>query len=301
MGRKRPLQLDRLVLFAAVAEEGGFTAAAERLDSSKTLLSQQINKLEAELGGALFTRTTRRVTLTEAGQRLFDECAPLLRDLATAVQRFDIARGQPSGTLRITAPPDYAAGVLGAALGEFVREHPQLQIDLIASSEVMDLVRERIDVAIRFGWLRDSSLRATRLTGFGQYVVAAPDYLARAGAPKRPEDLAGHRWIALSLLRTPLLWRFTTADGHQRSVRMQAAARANSPEALLGLLRGGAGISAIADFALEADLRSGRLQRVLLQWSLARGGIYAVYPAVRQVPAKVRNFIDFFRAYLNRA
>jgi DNA-binding transcriptional LysR family regulator len=298
MGNRRTPQLDRLALFTAVAEAGGFTAAAERLGTSKTLLSHQIGKLEAELGAALFTRTTRRVTLTEAGERLLRDSTPALQELAAAVERLTTVREQPTGTLRITAPPDYAGGVLGTALGEFARRYPQLEIELIASSEVMDLVGARIDLAIRVGWLRDSSLRAARLGEFEQFVVASPDYLARAGVPQHPEDLGRHRWIALTVLRTPLLWRFTAANGSQRSVRMQAVARANSAEAVLGLLRGGVGASVLTDFALEADLRSGRLQRLLSQWKLPRGGIYAVYPAARQVPAKVRSFIDFFRAFL---
>ncbi|HEY5810626.1 MAG TPA: LysR substrate-binding domain-containing protein [Povalibacter sp.] len=300
MAGRRPLQLDRLVLFTAVAEAGGFTAAADRLDSSKTLLSQQINRLEAELGVALFNRTTRRVVLTEAGQRLFNDCKPLLEQLRGSVERLTEQRTQPAGTLRITAPADYAANVLGMLLGKFAERHPQLQVDLVVSGEVLDLLSERIDLAIRIGWLRDSSLRATRLAEFEQYLVASSAYLSRAGLPRQPADLARHRWIALSLLRSPLSWRFTHTNGEQRSVHMQEAARVNAPEALLGLLRGGTGISAMADFAVDADLRDGRLQRILPQWHLPSGGIYAVYPATRQLPLKVRVFLDFLREHLRR-
>jgi DNA-binding transcriptional LysR family regulator len=301
MSSRKPLQLDRMVLFAAVAEAGGFTAAAERLDTSKTLLSHQVRRLEAELGTALFTRTTRRVTLTEAGERLLRDCAPALRELTAAVERAAATRARPMGTLRITAPPEFASGMLGMALGAFARQHPELQVELVSSSEVLDLVRERLDLAIRVGWLRDSSFRATRLGDFEQFVVASPAYLARAGVPQRPEDLVRHRWIALTVLRAPLSWRFTAANGNQRSIRVQAIARANSPDGVLGLLRGGVGISVLTDIALEPDLRSGRLQRVLAQWSLPSGGIYVVYPSTRQVPAKVRAFIDFLRAFRYRS
>lgn len=295
---RRTLPLDRLNGFLAVAEAGGFTAAAQRLDINKTALSQQIARLEAELGGALFTRTTRRVELTEAGRRLFDASAPLLRELEVAVTNFGDANAEPSGTLRITAPTDYAANVLGPALAAFHREHPQLQIDLIATDEVLDLVGERIDLAVRFGWLRDSSLRAVKLADFSQVVVAAPTYLAQAGVPRKPEQLALHPWIALTLLRSPLTWRFTGRSGQQVNVRMRPGLRANSPEGVLGLVRGGAGISVLTDFAANNDLRAGTLRQLLPEWSLPSGGIHLVYPATRQPAGKVRRFIDFFRDWL---
>ncbi|MFC5570685.1 LysR substrate-binding domain-containing protein [Lysobacter yangpyeongensis] len=295
---RRAPSLDRLSAFLAVAEAGGFTAAAQRLDINKTVLSQQIARLESELGGALFTRTTRRVELTEAGRLLFDESAPLLQQLESAVAQFGQASTDPSGTLRITAPADYAVNVLGPALAAFQREHPQLQVDLIATHDVLDLVAERIDLAVRFGWLRDSSLRATKLGEFRQLVLASPDYLARAGAPRRPEQLASHAWIALSLLRSPLTWRFEKHGGRQVTVRMRPGLRASSPEGVLGLLRGGAGISVLTDFAATPDLHAGALQQVLRDWSLPSGGIHLVYPATRQPPGKVRRFMDFFRDWL---
>jgi len=292
---RRTVSLDRLQWFLAVAEAGGFTAAAQRLDINKTVLSQQIAKLENELGGALFTRTTRCVELTEAGRRLFDESAPLLRDLETSVARFGDANTEPSGTLRITAPADYAANVIGPALAAFHREHPRLQVDLIATDDVLDLVGERIDIAVRFGWLRDSTMRAVRIGDFSQMVVAAPSYLAQHGMPKQPEQLALHAWIALSLLRSPLTWRFSGRGGRQVTVRMRPGLRANSPAGVLGLLRGGAGISVLTDFAASTDLRDGTLRQLLPDWSLPSGGIHLVYPATRQPAGKVRHFIDFFR------
>lgn len=292
---RRTISLDRLQWFLAVAEAGGFTAAAQRLDINKTVLSQQIAKLENELGGALFTRTTRRVELTEAGRRLFDESAPLLRDLETSVAQFGDANIEPSGTLRITAPVDYATNVLGPALAAFHREHPRLQVDLIATDDVLDLVGERIDIAVRFGWLRDSTMRAVRIGDFSQVVVAAPSYLAQHGAPRQPEQLASHAWVALTLLRSPLTWRFTGRGGRQVTVRMRPGVRASSPGGVLGLLRGGAGISVLADFTAATDLHDGTLQQLLPDWSLPGGGIHLVYPATRQPAGKVRHFIDFFR------
>jgi DNA-binding transcriptional LysR family regulator len=296
MTRARTVHLDRLTVFAAVADAGGFTAAAAVLGATKALVSQQIARLEAELGGALFIRTTRRVALTEAGERLLADCAPLLAELGAAVERFGQATTRPTGTLRVTTSPEYAANVLGPQLAEFARDHPELAVELIGTSDVLDLVAERIDLAVRIGWLRDSSLRATTLGEFAQCVVASPDYLVRHAAPKRPEDLAHHRWVALDVLRSPLAWRFTAPGGREHKVRVRPTARGDSPQSVLGLVRGGAGISILAAFTVQEDLARGRLVELLDRWQLPTGGIYAVYPASARVPAKVRAVIDYLRA-----
>lgn len=295
MSQKRG-ELKRLAVFVAVAEGGGFTAAAERLGTTKAMVSAQVRQLEAELGATLFTRTTRRVALTEAGRQLHGECTPLLRELEAALDRVGGGGGgELRGTLRLTAAHDVLSSTYAARLVRFNVLHPALHLDLVASDQVIDLVGEGIDLAIRGGWLRDSSLHATRLEEFGQYVCAAPSYLAAHGIPRQPQDLSAHRWVTLSLLRSPLTWSFSHRSGARRTVRMQAAARANTPGATVALVREGLGLSILASFAVEQDLAQGRLVRLLGDWSLPRIGLHAVYPATRHVPAKVRALVDFLR------
>lgn len=293
--RRHDVPLERLSIFAAVAQAGSFTAAAGVLGVTKTLVSQQISKLEAELGGMLFTRTTRRVSLTEAGQQLFQECGAPLALLRAAVSRFGEAVERPSGTLRVTTAPEYAADVLGPILGEFAALHPELRVDLLATPEVLDLIDARVDLAIRLGWLHDSSLRATQLGTFEQVVVASPEYLMRVGRPTRPEQLAEHRWVALTLLRNPRHFRFKGARGSDRAVRMRTGLAGSSPAAVHGLVRGGAGIAILADFIVQRDLREGRLVRLLEEYQLPSGGIYALRPAAPHPPAKVIWFLDFLK------
>jgi len=276
MGQKRS-ELKRLAVFVAVAESGGFTAAAERLGTTKAMVSAQVRQLEAELGATLFTRTTRKVMLTEAGQQLHGECTPLLHELEAALDRVGSSSGELRGTLRVTAAHDFLAATLSPRLARFATLHPALHLDLVATDEVLDLVGEGIDVAIRGGSLRDSSLRATRLEEFEQYICAAPSY------------------VALSLLRSPLTWTFSGRQDARRSVRMQSVARANAPGTVQALVREGMGLSALASFAVRQDLKQGRLVRLLGDWSLPRVGIHAVYPAARHVPAKVRALVDFLR------
>lgn len=295
MSQKRG-ELKRLAVFVAVAEGGGFTAAAARLGTTKAMVSAQVRQLEAELGATLFTRTTRRVTLTEAGQQLHGECTPLLRELEAALDRVGggSSGGELHGTLRLTAAHDFLSSTLAPRLARFAALHPALHLDLVATDQVVDLVGEGIDVAIRGGWLRDSTLRAVRLDEFEQYLCAAPSYLATHGIPRQPQELAEHRWVALTLLRAPLTWTFVR-KGAQRTVRMQAAARANAPGTVQALVREGLGLSILASFAAEQDLAQGRLVRLLGDWTLPRAGIHAVYPATRHVPAKVRALVDFLR------
>jgi DNA-binding transcriptional LysR family regulator len=288
-------ELKRLAVFTAVVEGGGFTAAAARLGSTKAMVSTQVRQLEAGLGLSLFTRTTRRVTLTEDGRRLYQQSAPLLRELEVVLDRAGDARGALSGTLRLTVPAFYLPGNLAPRLARFAELHPQLHLDLISTDQVLDLVGEGIDLAIRGSTvLRDSTLRAVRLEHSEQWVVAAPAFLARNSLPRRPEDLAGQRWVALSLLRAPLTWTFSRG-GARRVVRMQAAARCNSPSAVLELVRAGLGVSVLLDYMVREDMAQGRLVRLLPDWTLPGVGLYAVYPAGRHVPAKVRALIDFLR------
>ena len=292
------IDLNDLLVFEAVAETGGFTAAAGRLGVATAKISVEIGRLEAKLGMPLFSRTTRRVALTDAGLALYEECRPLLLGLTEAVERATSGKEQLRGTLRISTTVDHAALSLAPALAEFGRRHPDLAIDLRTSDRVVDLIEAGIDVSIRLGWLRDSSNRAVKLGEFDQYVVAAPAYFEGIASPAIPEDLESLDWIALTLLPTPLTWKFSSHSGDTRTIHVKARVRVDSPGALRSLLQEGMGISVLDQFNAEEGIAAKRLVRVLQGWSLPTGGIFAVYPPGRQVSAKVRGFIDFYRKYL---
>lgn len=292
-----PADLNAVLVFAAVAEAGSFTAAAEQLGLSKARVSLEVSRLEQHLATPLLTRTTRRVAITESGQTLLDDCVPLLRGAQDALAGLG-QRGMLRGTLRIACTVEHAVQTMAGMVAAFGRLHPQLQLELRSSDRVSDLLREGIDVAIRMGWLRDSTLRATRIGGFGQQVVASPAYLRRAGLPRQPEDLAKLEWVALTLLPTPLTWRFSGPKDEQRTVRMTGRLRCDSAATLRALLLEGAGVSVIDRPSSDALVRSGRLVRLLPEWSLPEGGIFAVYAPGRQVQPNVRAFIDFYAAQL---
>jgi DNA-binding transcriptional LysR family regulator len=291
-----PIDLNRLWSFAAVADTGGFTAAAERLGVAKAKLSLDVARLESQLGTTLFHRTTRRVALSEAGQRLHAACAPLLGGLHDALAQLGGEPGTLAGSLRIGASVDHGAQSLAHAVAAFGAQHPGLAIELRTSDRVVDPVSEGLDLSFRVGWLRDSSQRSVRLADVEQVVVASPAYLRAAGVPRRPQDLAAHRWIALTLLPSPLTWTFTGRGGRTQSVRLHAPLRADASSTVRALLLGGAGISVLNTLGTREDLAAGRLVRVLPDWTLPSAGLFAVYPPGRYVPANARAFVAFYRA-----
>jgi DNA-binding transcriptional LysR family regulator len=297
MAGRETTDLNALPMFAAVAEAGSFTAAAERLGVAKAKVSLALGRLERQLGTQLFSRTTRRVALTEAGHALYAQCVPALRAVQDSLVQLE-GEGELRGTLRISAAAEFAAQSVAPAIAAFASAHPGLDIDLRTSDRVADQLKEGIDVALRMGWLRDSSLRATRLGSFEQQVLASPAYLKRAPKISHPSDLARHEWIALSLLPTPLTWKFTSAKGQVRTVRVQGRLRTDSATTLRSLLQQGCGVSVMDESNSKAALETGSLVRLLPGWSLPRGGIHAVYPPGAHVPAKVRVFVDFFSAWL---
>ncbi|OHX21328.1 LysR family transcriptional regulator [Chromobacterium sphagni] len=300
MKRGAEHNLEGLQIFTVVAEAGGFTAAAERLGMTKANVSLQVGRLEAQLGATLFTRTTRRVKLTEAGQALYLDAQPALAALREALLQAGHGAAALSGVLRLTAPVGHMVESVAPAVAQFVHLHPELQLELHANDRMVDLVAEGMDLAIRLGTLRDSSLRALKLGEFAQQLVASPDYLLRRGLPQRPEDLADHDWVALTLLKTPLTWRFVAADGAEAPVRMRSRLKVDSGASLRTLLLAGAGLSVLDSFSVQDDIREGRLVHVLPQWTLPKGGVYAVFPPGRHAPASVRAFVEFYRVFLAR-
>ncbi|WP_338765535.1 LysR family transcriptional regulator [Massilia sp. METH4] len=294
------IDLNDLVVFTAVADAGGFSKAAQRLGVAPAKVSLEVARLEARLGTALFVRTTRRVVLTEAGRALHDDCAPLLRQLHAAVEDVHATSTVLSGSLRITAPTDFGAHFVAPALARFAALHPALAIELQTGDRIADLVGEGIDIAIRMGWLRDSSQRAVKLGDFGQYAVASPGYVARAGLPRAPDELAELDWIALTRLPAPLKWTFTEAGGASRTVQMRARIRTDSTGALRALVLDGAGVSILDEYSVRRDLASGALVRLLPEWTLPSGGTFAVFPPGRHVSRKVRAFVAFYQEWLGK-
>jgi DNA-binding transcriptional LysR family regulator len=292
------VNLNRLSVFVALVRAGSFTAAARQLGTTKAMVSQHLAKLEEELGVTLLVRSTRKMSLTDAGERFHEDCARVMADAESAIARLGECRDTPMGVLRVAAAGDHGPAIVAPALAAFAERYPQVSVELVVSDGIVDLIAERFDLSIRLGWLRDSSLRAAKLASFRQCLVAAPAYLAKHGTPATPADLAAHRWITLTILSSPTRWTFTDASGTEHAVQTRTAATANTALAAYGFVAAGMGMTVLPDFVVKADLDAGRLVSLLPTFQLPEGGVHAVYPG-RQPSVKVRAFIDLLRERLS--
>lgn len=295
--RTSAISLTRLSAFVAVAEAGSFTAAADRLNTTKSAVSQSVAVLERELGAQLLQRSTRKLAITEAGEAFLADCRALLADAEAAMERARTGRAQPSGTFRLTSTHG-VAGVVANWIATYRERYPAMRIDYVPTDQKLDLIAERMDLSIRIGPMSDSSLRAVVLEELEIWIVAAPSYLARHGMPRKPADLTHHEWIALSLRPSPWSIEFQRG-GRKVRVKARGSISVASNDALLRLVIQGTGISG---FPCTADLRgeveAGRLVRLLAGWTLPHMFLYAAYPGNIAPPAKTRAFIDLAKEAL---
>lgn len=288
--------LNSLQLVQALAQTGSFTSAADKLGCSKTRISLQIRQLEQQLGVALFHRTTRQVRLTSEGQQLMEQLMPHYQALQQGLADLQQGQDELRGHLVISAPEDFATLLLVPVVAQFQAKHPALRIELRSSDQVRDLVKEGIDLAIRVGWLTDSSAIARRLGRFEQWLLASPEYLKTHGTPTTPQQLASHACVAFTLLKDAELWRFQRGDERMEQA-IHSRLLAGSTRTLTSLLLSGCGIGMLTDYAARPLLASGQLVRLLADWHLPDGGVYAVYPPGSLKPAKVRQFIAALETY----
>lgn len=287
-----PDLLTGMLIFARVADEGGVSAAARRLSLSKSAVSKQLAALEDRLGARLLHRTTRRMSLTEAGAAFLERCRRVIAEAEEAEAAIGALQGEPRGVLRVNGPMTFGTLHLAAAIPEFMARHPQVRVDLVLNDRMVDLIEEGFDVSVRIAKLADSSLVARRLAPGRRVLVAAPDYLARRGVPVRLADLLGHDTLCYSYLATSNEWCFDGPDGEE-SIRVDGRLTANNGDVLLAAAIAGGGIAALPTFICGADLRDGRLVRVLPDYENTSFAIHAVWPPGRHLSAKVRAFVDF--------
>ncbi len=285
--------LTDIAIFVKVVDAASFTAAAEALGMSQPVVSKAVTRLEARLGARLLNRTTRRLSLTEAGSELYQRSVRALGELEDA--ELEVARFQtePRGTLRLTAPMSFSILQLGPIMHEFLERFPGVHVDLQLDDRQIDLVEAGYDLAIRIGRLPDSSLVARRIATCRQVVCASPDYLREHGVPARPEDLLEHRCILYTYLSTPREWRFTDPDGATIVVPIKGNFQSNNGLVGREAAVQGAGIVLLPTFYLGEQLRSGALQPILCEFPPLELGLHAVYPERRNLMPKVRAFVDF--------
>ncbi len=293
-------RLKRMAVFARVVELGSMSAAARELDMSPSAVSQQLRQLEAETGVVLLHRSTRKLATTEVGQAYYEDCAAMLHAARNAEQRLGDLRDAPRGELRIAVPIGFAEH-LARALAPLLRAHPELALRVFADDRQIDLIGERIDLAVRVGRLSDSALVARRMAEWSHLLVAAPAYAQAEGLPRSPEELGQHRLLILSVMNQPEFVELHRRGEPARRIRIGGRIVSNNSRTLMQMMLQGLGIVRLPGPDAAPLLADGRAVAVLPDWSLPPLGVYAVTAQRDSQPAKVRAAIAALQAYLDRA
>lgn len=293
-------KLNAMAIFVRVVERGSFSAVARELQTSQPTISKVLRALEIELGGKLIARSTRRLSLTNEGQRYYDECRHILAAVDAAEHSFQSGRETIAGPLRIGSSVSFGRLQIAPRLPAFLKRHPEVRIDLQLSDQNQDLVSEGLDVTFRIGELNDSSLIARHVGTTHRITVAAPDYLAQNGQPQTPQELSKHNCLLFNLLGSQNLWVYQRNQQHHE-VRINGNAQSNNSEAIRELVLGGLGIAMSPVWLFSEDLKAGRVTAILQDYTAQSLPIHAVSPANRRQSARVKAFVDYMSQALESA
>jgi DNA-binding transcriptional LysR family regulator len=286
-------RLTEMEAFASVVDQGGFTDAARKMGISKSAVSKHVSSLEARLGARLLNRTTRRVSPTEIGLAYYDKARRVLNDAGEADAMVTSMQAAPSGSLRLSAGTDFGVHHISSALGAFLHQFPEINVNLVLNNRYVELISEGFDLAIRIGEMEDSTLRARKLTETNMKMVGSPEYFAAHGKPKRIDDLNEHKLLHYSNQAAGNVWKLTSPTGEQRQIRTTGCLTVNDGQSLLTAAAAGLGIAYLPAFLYWEKLELGLLEEAMPELPVETRGIYAVYPPGRYTQPKLRAFIDF--------
>ncbi|QPC85419.1 LysR family transcriptional regulator [Mesorhizobium sp. NBSH29] len=285
--------LTRIRAFLAVVEAEGFSSAARKIGRSKALLSKYVRELEDELGALLLNRTTRQFSLTEAGHTYYKRATEIISEIDSLQEEVRGTSGDVRGRIKLSAPRTFADAPIGQSIIDFAKQHPDITLEIHLDDRFVDLVEEGFDLAIRISRLENSSLIARRLAPFATVVCASPELIAKHGTPHRPQELSKLPCIIDTNGRSLANWQFLGDNGEVVGVPVTGPIEANSPLMARAGALSGLGFATLPDFIAEPEIAAGRLMAVLKDRTVSGGGIFAVYPHRRYLPAKVRLLVDF--------
>jgi DNA-binding transcriptional LysR family regulator len=284
--------MDDREVFFNVVEANGFGAAARRLETTPASVSRRVKALEQRLGVRLLQRTTRKISLTEAGERFFHEGRRLLHELDDLEQALAAASREPEGELRIVAPMSFGQRRLAPLVAHFASLYSRLRISLMLEDRETDLFDQGADLAIRIGYPADSSMIARAIAPVPRYTCASPEYLERRGYPQSPGDLLQHDCLHYNLIPEREEWTFHGDDGEQ-TLAIRGSFCSNNGDVLAEAAMQGLGITLLPDFIVEEAIGDGRLIKVLEEYEREPLSLFALYPSRHHVPAKTRMFLDY--------
>jgi len=290
IGKREEFDLNEMAIFVRVVESGSFTGAAKALGLPKSTVSRKITQLEERLGVRLIQRTTRSLSLTDTGSAYHAHCARILAEIEEANIAVTQMQSTPTGTLRITAPVLFGSTVLSGLVAEYMELHPLVNIDLVLSDQLLDLVQDSIDVAFRVGQLEDSSLIGRYLGDVTAMVCASPDYIAKFGKPTHPDELKNHQIIASS---SRSQWTLIGPEKQEHTFNFKPRLQVNDMSSLYTLTLAGAGIAALPVLIAASAIKSKNLVPLLCDWPFEAYPIHTLYASNRHLSAKVRSFVDF--------
>jgi DNA-binding transcriptional LysR family regulator len=290
-------RLQAMEVFVAVVDSGGFASAARRLDLSAPVVTRAVAELEARLGVRLLTRTTRSVRVTEAGARYADDCRRILADVAASDGAASGLSGQIQGTLNVTAPLLFGNLHVTPIVADYLRRYPDVDAQCVFVDRIVNLIEEGMDVAVRIGELPDSSLRAVRVGQVRRMLVATPGYLAAHGAPRRPQELAGHGLIQPTGVSPYPEWRFAEGD-RPLVLRIRPRLRTTTNDAARSAALAGVGIARLLSYQVADELARGTLVPLLEDFETPPVPVHVVHHEGRHAMQKVRAFVDLAVAAL---
>jgi DNA-binding transcriptional LysR family regulator len=289
-----------LAMFARVAEERSFAAAARSMGVSVATVSRGVSRLEERLGARLLNRTSRQLALTEFGRSIAQSASRIYREAEETEGAAREMSARPRGLVRLAVPMSFGLRWVAPILPEFFLAYPDVSIDLNLSDAIVDLVGQGFDAALRISVLPDSSLVARRLCPVSRFIVAAPSYLAQHGRPRHPHDLIRRDCLGYAYRARSEVWRFINSAGDEETIEPAGPLRVTNADALVPTVLAGLAVAELPEFIAGEYLRDGRMEAVLKDWTLQKGGLYFVTPSVRPRPAKVEVLAEFLHERLSR-
>ncbi|WP_297323808.1 LysR family transcriptional regulator [Nitrosomonas sp.] len=279
--------------FVRVVEAGSISAAADRMNMAKSVVSRRLKELEEHLGVELFHRTTRQMNLTDSGRTFYQQCVRILDDILEAEHATSQFHGALKGSLKVAVPLSFGLMHLGPAIHEFLQIHPDVEFDLDFNDRQVDLLAEGFDLAIRIANLPDSSLIARRLAPIQAVMCANPAYLERMGTPQSPQELSNHRCLAYNLISNFENWDLYDAKEQLVRTKIVPYLKASDGQFLRDAAVAGLGIVLLPTFIVYQEIDNGTLQPLLTEFHAAPLTTYAIYPQTRHLSQRVRAFVDF--------